>query len=375
MRVQWWVAAMVASAWWVTVGPLEATAGLPVRITSDVANAEIVVEGIDGARTGLAPLVLGDVPSGRYDVWLYREGTTLSKARLEVGNTLRMPGSRGSRAFLSAVFPGLGQVRDFGMIEAVVPMGSVGWGVGRSLLFQKEMSQSQELLDDWVSLTAFDRGVSAAEYNRTRFDLSDEVEVDRKARNNYMALTGVLHVGNILHAGVRRGAYRIDLSSSNSLAARHRPSSRTGAVALSALWPGLGQTRLGHNVRGHLWHLTAAITGTLVVEFQRELDQDRATVAALERRLELELGGAVPPTPGENTAALLSLARADTEGSRSTRQAAVFGAVALWVLNLADTWFKAEPTPVPTTQANSRNLRLDVTWIGEGPGVSFGGSF
>lgn len=365
----------------------------PLRVTSDVANAEIVVRGVEGAHSGPAPLLLEDLVPGFYDVYLYREGRRLSQAQLVVDQrSVGRKGTRGSRTILSAMVPGMGQWRDFRTRDAAVPLVSVGLTGIRALQFHSQRGQASQELDAWLAIGPEDRTFpdavpyddngtedtgddteaipanAALRYAKITADLEDGVWLEEQTRNDYLMLAGVLHAGNILTANVARGSYRMDLSSSNSLAARYRPPSKATVLGLSALWPGLGQTRAGHSTRGLVWNAASAIAGMYIVEAIRDRDEEQVRVWTLDRQIEVEEDELGAPASG--TLAQQALAVRDLESARQKRNGFLIGAGVLWALNVLDAFLIGDTEPVErVTGQASTGWTTQVATVGGAPGL------
>jgi len=343
------------------------------RVTSQVSKSEIVLKGKEIKRSSMAPLAIDDLAPGRYEVQLYREGVQRAKIMMDAGSRVVLSDRRGSRVLLSAVVPGLGQLRDLSLPSALVPLAEVGNALGQVFRYSARANDRQQTMDAVAAQTSAADKLTPA-YQRVANHLADEVWLEEQTRNNYGYLALYAHLGNLLHAAVRRGPYRFELSGTRSIAARYRPPSKMGVGMLSLLYPGSGQTRLGHETRGLVWSSLGFLAGVTLVETQRFLDQrkvseqDAARVVALQE----SQSGATPEAQARWAAA-----QGDLESAKSRRRAVIFGMGALWILNMADAIFLCDDSPVPLENGRIGALGVDlrVAWVGEAPGLSLARHF
>ncbi len=343
------------------------------RITSQVAESEIVLIGGGLKQSSMAPLAIDELATGRYEVRLYRGGVLCAKTTMDAGDRLRLSDRRGSRVLLSAIVPGLGQLRDFRWGSGLVPMAEVGTAIGQAFRYSAKVHDQQQVLDTVVAQTSSADKLTPG-YGRLSAHLQDNVWLEEQTRNNYAYLALYSHVGNILHAAVRRGPYRFELSGTRSVAARYLPPSKTSVGFLSLLYPGLGQTRLGYETRGLLWSSLGFVAGMTLVETQRFLDQRTVSEQDAGRIVALEAGqGGVTP----EALARWATAQGDVESAKSRRRAVIFGMGALWILNVADAIFLEDDAPVPLENGRIGALGVDlrVAWVGEAPGLSLARRF
>jgi hypothetical protein len=321
----------------------------------------------------MAPLAIDELDPGRYEVQLYRHGVRSAQITMDAGSRVVLSDRRGSRALLSTVVPGLGQLRDLSLPSALVPMAEVGNALGQVFRYSARVNDRQQTLDAVAAQTPASVKDTPA-YARVESHLADEVWLEEQTRNNYGYLALYSHLGNIIHAAVRRGPYRFELSGTRSIAARYRPPSKTAVGLLSLLYPGSGQTRLGHETRGLVWSSLGFLAGVTLVETQRFVDQRKVSEQDAGRIVALEesQGGATPQAQ-----ARWATAQGDLESAKSRRRAVIFGMGALWILNMADAIFLADNSPVALENGRIGALGVDlrVAWVGEAPGLSLAGRF
>jgi len=343
------------------------------RVTSQVSNSEIVLQGKDMKRSSMAPLAIDDLTPGRYQVQLYRDGVRQAQITMDAGARVVLSDRRGSRVLLSTLVPGLGQLRDLSPASALVPMAEVGNALGQVFRYSARVNDRQQTMDAVAAQTSAADKLTPA-YQRVANHLADEVWLEEQTRNNYGYLALYAHLGNIIHAAVRRGPYRFELSGTRSIAARYRPPTKLGVGMLSLLYPGSGQTRLGHETRGLVWSSLGFLAGVTLVETQRFVDQRKVSEQDAERVVALQesQGGATAEAQTR-----WATAQGDLESAKSRRRAVIFGMGALWVLNIADAIFLADDSPIPLENGRIGALGVDlrVAWVGEAPGLSLARSF
>lgn len=343
------------------------------RATTEVRDGEFVLEGRGYHRSSMAPLVIQDLPAGRYWLTIYRDRKELSKIRLDSGRHLSLEERRGSRAALSTVVPGLGQYRDLNFFSALVPFLEVGFGLTQTVRFASEVGNKKDYRDRLLALPPSDPQLED-EWKLAVARSKDDLWLAERARNQYGILTAYFHVGNILHAASRRGPLRFRLTGTNSVSVDYDPPSRPWVGVLSALYPGLGQTRMGRETRGLVWSGAAFVVGVGLVEAQRELDYREVQVGDLTRRAQLER-----QSGGISTGTLLRLSESesDRDSAKGRRNGVLVGLGALWLLNIADAVFLSDLPPVPLEDGRIAGvqLHLEPAWVGEAPGLALSGSF
>ncbi len=343
------------------------------RATTVVKDGEFVLEGRGLHRSSMAPLVIQDLPAGRYWITLYRDREKLSKIRMDSGRVLELDDRRGSRAILSTVFPGLGQLRDLDFFSALVPFLEVSSALTQTLRFSSDADNAQDKLNRLLGAEPSDPD------DQERWEIavsttSGEVWVAEQARNNYGIATAYFHVGNILNAAVRRGPLRFQLSGKNSVAVNYVPPSRPWVGALALLYPGLGHTRMGHETRGLIWSGVSFFGVMGLIEAQREYDY-RQTVVDTElvrAQQEIDSGGLT-----QETLAALAAAESEEDSAKGLRNGFMIGLGAVWLLNIADAVFLSDLPPIPLNDGSIAGIQMHVepSWFGDGPALALVGSF
>jgi len=321
----------------------------------------------------MAPLVIPDLPAGRYWITMYRDRQELSKIRMDTGTELKLNDRRGSRAVLSTLFPGLGQARDLQITSGIVPFLEVGFGLSQAIRYSSDVGTAEDQLS-WLEANPPTDPNNQPEYDGAVAYAEDQKWLAERTRDNYAILTGYFYVGNILNAAARRGPLRFQLSGTKSVAVNYVPPSRPWVGVLSLLSPGLGQVRMGQETRGLIWSGVAFLVANGLVEAQREYDYRQTVVN------ETTLSAQQEADAGTITSATLSgVAEAESErdSAKGLRNGAAIAALAVWVLNIADAVFLSDLPPIPLKDGGIAGipLRLEPTWVGEGPGLALSGSF
>ncbi len=337
---------------------------LSFRATSEITDAEFVLNGRSLHLASPAPLALEHLDPGRYQLLFYRDGVYQHAVQVDAGTRLELSDRRGTRALLSLFFPGLGQFRDIGAFSGLIPLAQVGTAVGMGIRYQSKVRDARQVLDSFYEQAT----PGSVEYDVVETHLQDNIWLEEQTRNHYYWLAAYAHFGNILHSGVRRSPYRFELSGTRSVAARYRPPGAVHVGLLSLLYPGLGQTRLGHETQGLIWSTLGFIGGVALVESQRFYDQRKVSEQDWARRVQLEesQGGASP-----QTRANWATAQGDVESARTQRNGVLLAVAGFWVLNVADAMFKAnrEPMELENGRISLLGVGVDVAWVGAGPGV------
>ena len=343
---------------------------LPFRATSEITDSEFVLEGRNLHLSSPTPLALEDLQPGRYRLSLYRDRVYRHSIQVDAGVGLSLSDRRGSRALLSLLLPGLGQFRDLGAFSGLVPLAQVGTALGMSIRYQSNVNNAEQVLSSFLDQSS----PGSLEYDLLKTHLEDNIWLEEQTRNHYAYLAAYAHLGNILHSGVRRSSIRFELSGTRSIAARYRPPSRIQVGLLSLVYPGLGQTRLGHETQGLIWSTLGFIAGVTLVESQRFYDQRKISEQDWGRRVVLEesQGGA-----SFETRANWAQAQGDLESARTWRNGTLLAIAGFWVVNVADAVFMAdaEPMELKNGRIGFLGMDLDLAWVGETPGLRLQGSW